>query len=90
MDSVWFACEDNDYETGNSSSDSFLGVFNQDPNEVHSWLQRPQAPFVVSSSLPTPYFNTPMHEPAFACSPLRQSFGFPSSYQEAGLEVSVF
>ncbi|KAI5518174.1 hypothetical protein TVAGG3_0516550 [Trichomonas vaginalis G3] len=93
MDSVWFAFDENDVESSNSSSDTYLGVFNQDPSEIHSWLQRPKAPFNVSASLPTPHFTSADENSLYDAPEMRQPFGFTSSFQENGCDVpfvSVF
>jgi hypothetical protein len=50
MNSIWFSVDDEDYETdiNDSSSDesgTFMGVFNQRPEDIAKRLPRPPTPF---------------------------------------------
>lgn len=56
MDSIWFQVDDSDCETDESGS--FMGVFNQRPEQIASWLPRPQTPFSIPNRfIPTTYLN---------------------------------
>lgn len=85
MDSIWFSVDDC-YGIEDDSTTSHLGVFNQEPSEISSWLSRPEAPFFVPSSAPC----------TFGSEEKQQEFGFVASPQSmyssfsSRRELSVF
>ena len=52
MDSVWFSCCDDSEISEAESSFPIMGVFRESPQDIASWLPRPEAPQLAPSSVP--------------------------------------
>ena len=88
MDSVWFSCDDDLEGSSTESGFPYFGVLRESPQDIASWLPRPEAPFPLSCSLPNPSFgmNSLKQPCTVPASPPIHSFGvFGDSH-----EISVF